>query len=181
MLKSQKAGTSRRSKGAVIDMLSENLKNLRKEKGMSQEELASRVFVVRQTVSKWEKGLSVPDADALEKLAEVLEVPVSKLLGAPVEQPQNQNELAEQLSRLNEQLVIQNRYKEQSRKTVRTIFTVIGVIVAAGFIVILLCFILIMLLRVQSPQGPVSEQNTACISMEESFEDGPYAVTVFQP
>ena len=148
---------------------------------MSQEELASRVFVVRQTVSKWEKGLSVPDADALEKLAEVLEVPVSKLLGAPVEQPKDQNELAEQLSRLNEQLVIQNRYKEQSRKTVRTIFTVIGVIVAAGFIVILLCFILIMLLRVQNTQGPVSEQNTACISMEESFEDGTYAVPSFRP
>ena len=121
------------------------------------------------------------DADALEKLAEVLEVPVSKLLGAPVEQPKDQNELAEQLSRLNEQLVIQNRYKEQSRKTVRTIFTVIGVIVAAGFIVILLCFILIMLLRVQNTQGPVSEQNTACISMEESFEDGTYAVPSFRP
>lgn len=58
-------------------MFGENLKTLRKQKGFSQEELAARLHVVRQTVSKWEKGLSVPDADALIRLAEVLEVSVS--------------------------------------------------------------------------------------------------------
>lgn len=52
-------------------MLAENLKVLRKQKGFSQEELAVRVNVVRQTVSKWEKGLSVPDADTVIKLAEM--------------------------------------------------------------------------------------------------------------
>lgn len=41
-------------------MLNENIKNLRKAKGLSQEELAIKLNVVRQTVSKWEKGLSVP-------------------------------------------------------------------------------------------------------------------------
>ena len=49
-------------------MLSENLKNLRKAKGFSQEELAARLHVVRQTVSKWEKGRSVPDAELLVRL-----------------------------------------------------------------------------------------------------------------
>ena len=58
-------------------MFGENLKTLRKQKGFSQEELAARLHVVRQTVSKWEKGRSVPDADALIRLAEVLEVSVS--------------------------------------------------------------------------------------------------------
>lgn len=39
-------------------MLNENLKNIRKAKGLSQEELAIKLNVVRQTVSKWEQGLS---------------------------------------------------------------------------------------------------------------------------
>ncbi len=66
-------------------MLSENIKIFRKEKGMSQEELALRLNVVRQTVSKWEQNLSVPDSEMLIKLSEVFEVPVSKLLGESVE------------------------------------------------------------------------------------------------
>ena len=63
-------------------MFGDNLKLIRKRKGMTQEELAIRLNVVRQTVSKWEKGLSVPDADLLIKLADVLEVKVAELLGA---------------------------------------------------------------------------------------------------
>jgi len=57
-------------------MLKENIKTLRKAKGLSQEELAIKLNVVRQTISKWEQGLSVPDAEMLVKLAEVFEVPV---------------------------------------------------------------------------------------------------------
>lgn len=64
-------------------MFQENLKNYRKAKGLTQEDLAVRLHVVRQTISKWEKGLSVPDAALLVRLSEVLEVPVSQLLGAP--------------------------------------------------------------------------------------------------
>ena len=63
-------------------MLNENIKNLRKSKGLSQEELAVKLNVVRQTVSKWENGLSVPDADMLIALSQVLDTPVSTLLGA---------------------------------------------------------------------------------------------------
>ncbi len=61
-------------------MLCDNIKNLRKEKGMSQEELAVRLNVVRQTVSKWEQNLSVPDSDMLVKLAEIFGVSVGTLL-----------------------------------------------------------------------------------------------------
>ena len=64
-------------------MFSENLKAYRKAKGLTQEELAVRLHVVRQTVSKWEKGLSVPDADLLVRLAEVLEVSVSQPTRSP--------------------------------------------------------------------------------------------------
>ena len=62
-------------------MLGDKIKELRQKKGLTQEELAARLHVVRQTVSKWEKNRSVPDADALKDIAEILEVPVSTLLG----------------------------------------------------------------------------------------------------
>lgn len=65
-------------------MLSENLKAIRKSKGLSQEELAVKLNVVRQTISKWEQGLSVPDSDLLIALSEALETPVSTLLGERV-------------------------------------------------------------------------------------------------
>ena len=65
-------------------MLSENIKTIRKSKGLSQQELAVKLNVVRQTVSNWEQGLSVPDSDLLIALSEALETPVSTLLGENV-------------------------------------------------------------------------------------------------
>ena len=65
-------------------MLSENIKAIRKAKGLSQQELAVKLNVVRQTVSKWEQGLSVPDSDILICISETLETPVSTLLGENV-------------------------------------------------------------------------------------------------
>ncbi len=88
-------------------MLNENIKNLRKAKGYSQETFATQLNVVRQTVSKWEKGLSVPDAVTLEKMADILEVSVSELLGSQIMQPEATDrcdEIAKQLAIMNEQL-----------------------------------------------------------------------------
>lgn len=103
-------------------MLSENLKNLRKIKGITQEELAIRLNVVRQTISKWEKGLSVPDADTLIKLADFFEVSVSELLGSTVEKEADSNIIADQLSRINEQLAAKNRRSHRIWKTIGIIF-----------------------------------------------------------
>ncbi|MBP3620446.1 MAG: helix-turn-helix domain-containing protein [Lachnospiraceae bacterium] len=120
-------------------MFNENLRELRKSKGFTQEELATKVNVVRQTVSKWEKGLSVPDADSLQKIAEVLEVDVSQLLGAKIETEESRNEIAEQLSRINEQLVIKNRRTKKIIKVIclilliPAIFIVISIILARLF------------------------------------------------
>ena len=69
-------------------MLSENIKAMRRAKGLSQQELAVRLNVVRQTVSKWEQNLSVPDSDMLLALSEALETPVSRLLGESVAEPE---------------------------------------------------------------------------------------------
>lgn len=65
-------------------MLNESIKIIRKSKGLSQEELAVKLNVVRQTISKWEQGLSVPDADMLITISDALETPVSVLLGESV-------------------------------------------------------------------------------------------------
>ncbi len=116
-------------------MFNENLRELRKSKGFTQEELATKINVVRQTVSKWEKGLSVPDADSLQKIADVLDVEVSQLLGANIETEASKNEVAEQLSRINEQLVIKNRRTKK-------IVTAICVILLLPLIILLIMIIL---------------------------------------
>ncbi len=107
-------------------MFSKNLKTLRKQKGFSQEELASRLHVVRQTISKWEKNLSVPDADTLIRLAEILEVSVSELLGSKIENENGNvtNDVAEQLSRINEQLAMKNRRSRRIWKAIAIILVV---------------------------------------------------------
>ena len=69
-------------------MLNENIRTIRKSKGLSQQELAVKLNVVRQTISKWEQGLSVPDSDMLISISEVLETPVSTLLGENVIEPE---------------------------------------------------------------------------------------------
>ena len=103
-------------------MLNDNIKTLRKAKGLTQDELAIRLNVVRQTVSKWEKGLSVPDAEMLQKIAEVFEVDVSQLLGSSIHQNENVDVIAEQLSRINEQLAIKNNRTRKIRKAIGIIF-----------------------------------------------------------
>ena len=116
-------------------MLNENIKALRKTKGLTQDELAIRLNVVRQTVSKWEKGLSVPDAEMLQRIAEVFEVNVSQLLGAPINQNENIDVIAEQLSRINEQLVVKNN---RSRKIWKTIGIILAIIIAGQLLLVAL-------------------------------------------
>lgn len=107
-------------------MLKENLKNLRKSKGLSQEELSIKLNVVRQTISKWEKGLSVPDSEMLIKIAEELDTSVNVLLGetvVPDETPELKA-IAAKLELLNEQLAKKN---ENRRKVWRVVFIIVGV------------------------------------------------------
>lgn len=94
-------------------MLSENIRAIRKSKGLSQEELAIKLNVVRQTVSKWEQGLSVPDADMLISLSEAFETPVSTLLGETVMESE-----VDDLKAISEKLEIVNLQLAQ-RKTMR--------------------------------------------------------------
>ncbi len=114
-------------------MFHENLKMLRKEKGFSQEQLAFRLNVVRQTISKWEKGLSVPDAELLIRLADVLDVSVSDLLGTQIEVSDGEDKelvLAKELAKLNEILVT---YGAKLSKLKKTIGFAVAIILVVGF------------------------------------------------
>lgn len=99
-------------------MLSENIKTIRKNKGLSQEELAVQLNVVRQTISKWEKAYSVPDAEMLIRLAEILEVSVNELLGVNGNSDAERSSMVNQIIEINEQLAIRNRRTSKIVKTI---------------------------------------------------------------
>lgn len=118
-------------------MLNENIKNFRKSKGISQEELGIRLNVVRQTVSKWENGLSVPDSDMLITLAKELDTSVSTLLGETADEtaPDDVKTISEKLEAINLQ------FSKQIQKRVMTarwllISLCVGIIAIFAFLVI---------------------------------------------
>ena len=118
-------------------MLNENIKNLRKSKGLSQEELAVKLNVVRQTVSKWENGLSVPDADMLIALSQVLDTPVSTLLGktlAPAESD-DLKAISEKLEVINLQLA---RKKTAERRFLRGLLMAVCILTVVLFVLLAL-------------------------------------------
>ncbi len=85
-------------------MLSENIKKYRKAQKLSQEDLAMQLHVVRQTLSKWENALSVPDAGQLIALAHALGVSVNELLGTKMKAPDDLNNIAAELAEANAQI-----------------------------------------------------------------------------
>lgn len=111
-------------------MLNENIKKLRKSKGLSQEELAVKLGVVRQTVSKWEKGLSVPDSEMLIKLAEELDTTVNNLLGETIAEEESELKvIAAKLELLNEQFAKQSEAHRRTKRIVAVIFSVLSSVV----------------------------------------------------
>ena len=118
-------------------MFCENLRLMRKKRGLSQEALAMRLNVVRQTVSKWENGISVPDAEQLIAISEVLDVSVGDLLGnqAPVEYEYDPMLVAKELALLNEQLATKNQRTHRILKVLK--FILIGIIISTIIIILL--------------------------------------------
>ena len=118
-------------------MLNENIKAFRKSKGLSQQELAVKLNVVRQTVSKWEQGRSVPDSDMLISLSEVLEIPVSTLLGETVIETEvdGLKAISEKLEVINLQLA---QRKAAGRKIVRWLLISLCAIIVMIFAVLII-------------------------------------------
>ena len=109
-------------------MLSENIKTIRKSKGLTQEELAVKLNVVRQTISKWEQGLSVPDSELLLALSEALETPVSTLLGEAITEPKADDlkVLSQKLEVINLQL---SKRQQSRRKTAHWLFISLAIVI----------------------------------------------------
>lgn len=117
-------------------MLQDNLTRIRKARGLTQEALAVKLHVVRQTVSKWENGTAVPDADMLIRLAEALETSVSALLGGPEQtDPPDPAAIARSLAEINEQLAARNR---QSRRVLRVLAALAAALLLFSAVLILL-------------------------------------------
>lgn len=157
-----------------INLFNENLKKLRKEKGYTQEELAAKVGVVRQTVSKWEKGLSVPDADILRKIAETLDTDINILLddeivvgvddfnGLNSNEKKNMNDnnvVEEQLTKISQQLAIKNKRNRKIWKT-------IGV----ALLVIVIFNIFLILFNVSTSKSISNHESTVTIETETEEE-----------
>lgn len=135
-------------------MFNENLKTMRKAKGYTQEELAIKLNVVRQTVSKWEKGLSVPDADVLSKIADILDTKVSILLGGTITDEGDKDAIAEQLAKISEQVAIKNR-------RIKTIWKIVGIIL----LTILVLNILLVIFGMSVNSTFSTEDSTTVIEM----------------
>ncbi len=116
-------------------MLNKNIKNIRKSKGLSQEELAIKLHVVRQTISKWEKGLSVPDSEMLVSISDVLETPVSMLLGETISEVKEDElkVISEKLEVINLQL---SQKSVKRRKLVHWIFISVCAVIIAIFVIL---------------------------------------------
>ena len=101
-------------------MLKERLVQLREENGIAQIELAERLHVTRQTVSRWEGGKTEPDVDTLIAIAKIFGVSLDYVCGADeVLRPERKEELPE---------------KEKRKKSVRVIagIAVLAVLVMIG-------------------------------------------------
>ena len=144
-------------------MLNENIRAVRKSKGLSQQELAVKLNVVRQTVSKWEQGLSVPDSDLLIALSEALETPVSTLLGESIPEPE-----ADQLTAISEKLEVINLQLAQITCSRRKILHWLFIAFSAAVVALLA---LLLLLNSPYQTWDYSDPETAVLgTIYHSFE-----------
>jgi len=152
-------------------MLCDNLRKLRRAKGLSQEELAVKLNVVRQTVSKWEQGSSVPDSEMLLRIAAELDATVNVLLGDTVdaEESPDLKTIAAKLEVLNEQFAKRN---ETRRKVWRVIFIAVGAL--ALFSLIQMVIKVVWLQIVINSVGNIGDASTSIIG----GADGPTSILV---
>lgn len=152
-------------------MLCNNLRKLRRSKGLSQEELAIKHNVVRQTISKWEQGSSVPDSEMLLRIAAELDTTVNVLLGDTVdaEESSDLKTIAAKLELLNEQFAKRN---ETRRKVWRAVFIIVGVLALFSLIQML-----IKVIWLQTVINSVGNFGDASISIIGGA-DGPTSILV---
>ena len=107
------------------------LKELRKEKNITQEELAEKMLVSRRTVSRWETGTNMPDMDILIDISEFYDVDLREILDGERKKDQMDKEMKETV------LKVADFSKEQEAKVLKRIHImfVVGLIAALFFII----------------------------------------------
>ncbi|MBQ0070908.1 MAG: helix-turn-helix domain-containing protein [Spirochaetales bacterium] len=164
-------------------MLGENISRIRKDRGLTQEAFAAKINVVRQTVSKWENGTAVPDADMLCRIADALEVSVSVLLGredGASSSSGEYKEISNALAEINEQLALRNK---QSRRTHRFIMGLVYFFIGFPLFLTLINIAGVFLFHVRTGSGAVQVTSTSTVVSEASTgiiggADGPTAIYV---
>ena len=109
------------------------LYELRKEKGLSQEELANHLEVTRQTVSKWELGDSTPDLDKLVLLSELFEISLDELVLDKVPVTTKLNELGAK--------VMTKENKQKAKKGLKVFGIIAGAVLAIDAISAIIYFL----------------------------------------
>ena len=120
----------------MVVLLNENLSRIRRERGLTQESLAIKLNVVRQTISKWENGTAVPDADTLCRIADALDASVAELLGSPErENKMDMTAIEKSLAEINEQLAVRNK---RSNNVLKVIWgAIIGLFLLISIVMVL--------------------------------------------
>jgi transcriptional regulator with XRE-family HTH domain len=117
------------------------LYQLRKQKGFSQEELANRLNVSRQTISKWEIGDSTPDLEKLVAISDLFDVSLDSLVKGKEEEPQRADEprKSELVSVLNEK-VLTSENKVKAKNILKIIAIIAGIVIAVDAISMIIYF-----------------------------------------
>ena len=121
-------------------IFSEKLFELRKQKGLSQEELCFKLNEARQTISKWESGITTPDMDNLIKISKLFEVSIDELVG-------NENDINKQVSELNnnniknENSLDSNIIKVKKKNKVIKILVLYLLILMIGSLIVFSCIV----------------------------------------
>ena len=117
-------------------MLNENLSRIRRERGLTQAALANKLNVVRQSISKWENGTAVPDADMLCRLADALDVSAQELLRGPEREAKMDTTAdARQRTETNEQQAVRSRISGNALKA--ALGAAIGLLLLMALIMVL--------------------------------------------
>ena len=116
------------------------LYQLRKQKGLSQEELANRLNVSRQTVSKWEVGDSTPDMEKLIAMSDLFDVSLDNLvMGKEDAGDMHDTPRSELVATINEK-VLTDKNKKKAKSIIKTIAIIAGIVFAIDAISMIIFF-----------------------------------------
>ena len=118
------------------------LYELRKQKGLSQEELANKLNVSRQTVSKWELGDSTPDMEKLTGLSDLFEISLDELVLGKVPEVQAQSIKVSNVAEAIEEKVLTPRNKKRARKILKITLVIFGIVLVIDVISMVVYFLL---------------------------------------